>query len=190
MGVVAPSMCPSSPLRTVFSRSSQPTDTLTWVAKISTTDLSSSAWLNSRRRPTLTSRETVAVGAVHGWWSLWLGGNDLNIVYREDTFFAGAKVAAEPPVVVHVLVHGNLVTSLKGTVIWLCISIQCCSTSDLRLCRRSRRRTVWEGGSSRCAVCWWRRVIETHVVESVGWYWSWNRSLGLYGCRIAASRST
>lgn len=41
----------------------------------------------------------VAVGAVHGWWSLWLGGNDLNIVYREDTFFAGAKVAAEPPVV-------------------------------------------------------------------------------------------
>lgn len=90
----------------------------------------------------------------------------------------------------HVLVNGNLVTGLECTVIWLCVSVQCCGTSDLRLCGRSRWGTVWEGWSSWCGVCWWRGVVESHVVESVGGCWCWDRSLCLYGCWVAASRAT
>lgn len=41
----------------------------------------------------------VAVGAVRGWWTLGLGRDDLDVIYGENTFFAGAEVAAEPPVV-------------------------------------------------------------------------------------------
>lgn len=41
---------------------------------------------------------------------------DLHVVLGEDALGAGTLVAAHPPVVVHVLVHGNAVVPLEGEV--------------------------------------------------------------------------
>jgi hypothetical protein len=64
ISVVVPSMSLSSQLKMVFSKLSQLTDTLIWVEKILTTDSSSSAWLNSRKRVVSTSRETTELSVV------------------------------------------------------------------------------------------------------------------------------
>lgn len=89
----------------------------------------------------------------------WLGGRrgvvaglfaaavvDLHVALGEDALGAGPLVAAHPPVVVHVLVHGDLVVPLEGqvAVVGGLIPVEGAGAGDdgLRWRLRRRRRGV------------------------------------------------
>jgi hypothetical protein len=122
----------------------------------------------------LTRVASISVGllvAIHTLSGRWGGVLlDLDVVDRENTLLASAQILAQPPVGVHVFEDRDLVTNLECAVLRLGVAVESSCSCDLGLRRRLAGCTVGERRRGGGIVGGRWKVIDSHVVEGVGWH--------------------